>query len=593
MQRFPQNDSIGSRTLRAALPLFRIPRARSVERHRSRRSASAALSLILAILLIAGSASLPLRHAYAAEASYDPRELGLVSETRDQAPWGICWAFAGMAALESYAIANGLADASIDLSEEAVPWSILSAAKESAGVSPAYGWTTRGTRNDSGYGDMMTGYFISGKGPKLESDIPYYRGSESDPFGSYYDETPPENLSNAQNALEVTDIAYLDDASPEEIKEAIKAYGGVATSCNLSLHLYNAETAALWSPAFVESYANHAVCIVGWDDDYPKESFVAQEGELPQQDGAWLVKNSELADGEVAPYIWISYEDGTILQESPHDHSYAIAGARPVTERTVYALDSDGAVSTVSAEPSEEGGEAVLSCANVYEFAEGEQLTEAMFMTTSKGARYRIAYYPVDENLVPIADPSLAVTLAEGVVEHAGYTTVDLDYEVSIPAGHGAIAIELTSSSGSVTLGVDENVDEYGNPLYTADPQSEIKSFYLADGSAEPAYSDPHAPTTFVLRVYGTENAEPVEPPEDPDAPSEDAGSPSDGSGDDAGDLGSGSNAPDAQTGQSGTGLARTGDTAAAAAAATTALLFGSLAAAAIRISGFRGHRTR
>lgn len=538
--------------------------------------------------------------ANAEETSYDPRPLGLTSGVRNQAPWGMCWAFAGMAAVESYAIANGLASSSIDLSEEAIPWSVLNAAKEASGISPAYGWMTRGTRDDSGYGDMVTGYLMSGKGPKLESDIPYYTGSESDPMGIYYEETPPEKLSTAPNALEITDIAYLDDASPEEVKEAIRNYGGVATSCNLSLDLYNPDTAALWCPAFSESYANHSICIVGWDDSFPKENFASQEGELPHNDGAWLVKNSELADGAVAPYIWVSYEDGTILQDNPHSPNYAIAGARPATDRTVYALDSDGAVATVSSKEASSDGKATLACANVYDFAAGERLSEVMFMTTSKGAGYRILYYPVDENHVPDTDPSRAIILAEGTVEHAGYTTVEVDESASVPSGYGAIAIELVSSDGAVTLGTDQNVDEYGNPLYTADPQTEIRSFYLRDGAAEPAYSDPHSPVTFVLRAYGVEADDPAGPSLGPDTdpgtdnvPNDDGGeNPDDETGpndpdnlDDDAVTDPSSNADprpdDNASGQGGNGLARTGDSTGAVLAATAcAALLGALAAA-------------
>lgn len=35
---------------------------------------------------------------------------------------------------------------------------------------------------------------------------------------------------------------------------------------------------------------NHAVMIIGWDDDYPREKFI--EGHQPEANGAWLVKNS-------------------------------------------------------------------------------------------------------------------------------------------------------------------------------------------------------------------------------------------------------------------------------------------------------------
>lgn len=37
--------------------------------------------------------------AHAVPSTYDPREAGLVSGERDQAPWGMCWDFAGVMAL--------------------------------------------------------------------------------------------------------------------------------------------------------------------------------------------------------------------------------------------------------------------------------------------------------------------------------------------------------------------------------------------------------------------------------------------------------------------------------------------------------------
>ena len=43
---------------------------------------------------------------------------------------------------------------------------------------------------------------------------------------------------------------------------------------------------------------NHAVCIVGWDDSYPRENF--KEGHLPEGDGAWIVKNSWGSETEYA-----------------------------------------------------------------------------------------------------------------------------------------------------------------------------------------------------------------------------------------------------------------------------------------------------
>lgn len=49
---------------------------------------------------------------------------------------------------------------------------------------------------------------------------------------------------------------------------------------------------------------DHAVVIVGWDDDFPKEYFKLQ----PSEDGAWLAQNTHGDKWGNDGYFWISYE---------------------------------------------------------------------------------------------------------------------------------------------------------------------------------------------------------------------------------------------------------------------------------------------
>ena len=95
-----------------------------------------------------------------------------------------------------------------------------------------------------------------------------------------------------------------------------------------------------WTPADI---SNHAVAIVGWDDNYPKENFRQGTGSYrildgtnfevdlaPPENGAWLVKNSWGSaenvfpdkgrgnwgivneEGENTGYFWLSYYDKTL-----------------------------------------------------------------------------------------------------------------------------------------------------------------------------------------------------------------------------------------------------------------------------------------
>ena len=83
-----------------------------------------------------------------------------------------------------------------------------------------------------------------------------------------------------------------------QIKEVIIASGAIYTA----YHAYDRNTdttGPFMNTAYAGYYcwddslfANHAVTIVGWDDGFVKEKFNDGSGNIPQGDGAWIVKNS-------------------------------------------------------------------------------------------------------------------------------------------------------------------------------------------------------------------------------------------------------------------------------------------------------------
>lgn len=480
--------------------------------------AAATAVLLLAQTLPAAAAELP--------AAWDPRP-DQVSAVREQY-WGTCWDFGGISSLESYLIKFGLADTSVDLSEEDVLWWVNGNYSDPDLNNPSsgFGWTNL-RRNDGGYAAMTTGYLAT-VGARAESDIPYLGAAENpedDQVNDYYYEgtnQKPANYDTAPVLYQVTDIVYLDEtAGPEDIKQAILDYGAVTVSYFDSTEYFHADTASYWYPESGEAEnGNHTVSVVGWNDSYSKENFATADGQTPASDGAWLIKNSYGTDyGNEGGYTWVSYEDKLLFEVVEYNQMYAIAGARAAEERKAYYNDEYGAVSSYY--PETEGS---FTCANVYEFGSGEALEEVMFMTWSEGAGYILSYAPV-ENGVPVADASRWTTLAEGTVGHAGYTTVALEEPMEVPEGTGALV--LTLSGDNLNIGTDESLLEGSRPLFNASIQRN-SSFFLKDGTFQEAcyeatntYGDIYtAYVNLTLRAYTADIPEPTETPgEEPSVP--------------------------------------------------------------------------
>ena len=215
---------------------------------------------------------------------YDLRDYGFVTPVRNQGSGGNCWAFAAMAALES-AILKAT-NVTYDLSEENM--------KNIASKYSSYGWSME--TNVGGYDKMAIGYLTSWLGPVNESEDGYSPKSLLSPL--------LDSDIHIQNIEFLTRNSYTDN---DAIKKAIMDYGAVSTS------IY-------WSSSYIyktknyyydgSSGANHAVVIVGWDDNYAASNFKT----APKGNGAWIIKNSWGNSSGDGGYFYVSYYDTKIAQ---------------------------------------------------------------------------------------------------------------------------------------------------------------------------------------------------------------------------------------------------------------------------------------
>ena len=249
--------------------------------------------LLVCLLMLSYSAIFATAYDDALPNKYNAAELRYVTSTKSQGQGGYCWAFATISALESDAIVQGFENAdSVDFSEAHLIWSASTRSQ------------TEGDLNcdeyvcfdsDGSSLECAATTLFRGCGINNEADFPY-RGVSIDRFPQY-----DEKYRFANNGYSIKECKSSTKVSraKEWILEHGSVVGGVYLSAGEPQKVSGVVTVSSTSKAI-----NHMVAIVGWDDSFPKSYF----GYEPQNNGAWLCKNSWGTDWGDSGYFWMPYE---------------------------------------------------------------------------------------------------------------------------------------------------------------------------------------------------------------------------------------------------------------------------------------------
>lgn len=331
------------------------------------------------------------------------------------------------------------------------------------------GWIR--TTSDSSYGSATLGYLTSWQGGVLQSDIPGFKPSDY-PYGDMV----PVDLAR----YGVTAARVLSKDNPDEVKRAIFEHGGIYSAyAHAAACMSHGSTAYFMPDSYAGWSQGHAVEVVGWDDDYPKENFEnANVGEIPQNNGAWLIKGSWGKNNELGGYYWLSYEDKYILH-SRFKPSYGIEQFEEINENKkliqneIYGATYDfGYIH-----------DTVATFMNHFEFSdEFFTLDKIIFKTDNAGAAYTLHYVP-DKNGAPDSNRANWTELSRGIVPYSGYICDDIsDFAVPHRAGSVAVTLDCSALNGSASIGVDEWLINGDNEMVFIN-ESEPGQSYLMTGS--------------------------------------------------------------------------------------------------------------
>ena len=355
-------------------------------------------------------------------ARYDSRDWGWVSPIRNQGSMGACWTFGMTGTLESALLkATGLAT---DLSENNMQDTML---KYSIYGCPQF--------MEGGANIISTGYLLSWLGAFIQDADTYDEMGKLSP------------LITTQKDIHVQDLMFIPNneiPNGTQLKWAILKYGSIDVNYN-GQSTYD-EVTPYYRPDTHSQYVNvtippnHAVSVVGWDDNYPKENF----GIIPPGDGAWIVKNSWGTNFGENGFLYVSYYDQTFLQYDGAIFKYATAiiieNTVPYNKNYQYDLFWGQEFKT---------GNSTASYMNVFEALDDDLIAAVGTYFNQSGISYKVEIFVNDE---------LKLT-QEGLSPYLGYHTIKLNEY--IPVKKGDVFKAVITSNGVPFIGLSDTRTHY------------------------------------------------------------------------------------------------------------------------------------
>jgi len=418
--------------------------------------------------------------------TYDLRE-HINIEVKNQMNTGLCWGFSANTTVETYLALN---NKTYDFSERHIEYN--TAKNSTYKKNPD---ALNRNLGSGGYQSTAFTYYSRGSGPVLEKDMPFKNNEEIIEIQDLPTNVAVQKVDNMiyfpniYKTISDGEIIYEDaNRNPythneiteirNQIKEHIMTYGGITASVNAEEYHLNKNTYAD-NLNHEDVLPNHAVTIIGWDDNYSAENFHSKY--KPTKDGAYIVLNSWGETWGNNGIYYISYEDFLVETQLR-----GVTSVSDINYDNIYQHDT-----------SEMNGWIISRyAANVYTAKENEILTEVVIGTLAKQTcNVYINQIGNDLNINNLTK------IASNVVLQPGYNTIKVNNNINITKGNNfSIVVELIGSYYGI--GIEDDNEIFPNVLSNAQ-----ESYASNDGINWTDLYKENDMKNFSIKVY-TQQAE-------------------------------------------------------------------------------------
>ena len=389
-----------------------------------------------------------------------------------------------------------------------------------------------------GLAQFAVAYLTNGKGAILESQMPFEDNENiisldelNKPVDTIATETVTFPSLYKRYAVDDGEVIYTNGATGDAlviyeneevqafrnaIKNHIVKYGAIsAVTAGNEIKYYSNPTSPEKSSAYFcndsSVIRDHAITIVGWDDNYSKDNFTGAA--KPTSDGAYICLNSYGTENFQNGYLYISYEDSLI-----ETYLYGIKSTSLVDYDKIYQYNPTGSNTSVALNNVSKG-----YISQVFDRdASKKETLKYVGIDLPADMSLKIYVNPTGNN--PVLSACTLVATTEKL--SAGYHRIPIE-AVNLTGSKFAVVVEEISENGSFEFAIEI---AFKDSIYSTILGNPGKCLFSSNGYSWASLASQNvsgfdmttADTTIKAFVSdGYVNSETPEEPEEPGEPEE------------------------------------------------------------------------